>query len=444
VPYRRAAVAYLEMTGLQNYGGEYVAAANHGLKAFYAETARADPAFSASVEEFYRRVAAHDARRRPEDPKPSLARAAGQGADAAIAPGWAWTEALDVARGDPDRAMRLIGFCGHDDAQQTQLDKPRSPEAARAAMEAERRRLESEIAVIRRRLAPGGKAAAPSAPAPGGALSLAALSDSPDELRLQLAYRKSRLAKLRLEDFRVEAADVCPPANSAFYLPRSLDRDADIPQPLKQRIADAQKEGRLESLPAKYYHVLGSAATACEMIRGGAPGWAAGLVEREAAWMYRALRMNIDAEAYAIRRIRLQKDYAAYRSALPPGEAPLDEEAFRSDWNEKAAAKDPAARVSLSHMDAYELMELWGYFGRPFPYLGMPRLPLDHSTNWLEGRFFRPKPESWSDERFSAARKRMETFFVDTEWTVAEHAAGAAFAAKVCREEPAAAQRPGF
>ena len=84
-------------------------------------------------------------------------------------------------------------------------------------------------------------------------------------------------------------------------------------------------------------------------------------------------------------------------------------------------------------MDAFELMDLWGYGG---PLFGQEVPPLPFRVGWLKGTFFKRKPEGWSEKRFTAAKDRMQTFFVDWEWTEAEHEAGAKFAATVCKRQP--------
>jgi hypothetical protein len=440
VPYRRAALGYLRLTGLQNYGSDHVGAANMGLNKFYGDLAEKDPQFAAQVQQFYQRVDKLDKDHSSEDwREATLNRAAGTGNDAGVEPGWAWKEALDVAKGDPNLAMRLVGFCGHDNVMRSTIKKPRTEEQAQAAMEAERKRLTGEIESLKKQIAAkGGNPAPASNSAESGPLSIIMLGgDSIEAMQSELRSYQLALSDMRIESFRAEVIDPCPKdIASRFYLPRSLDRDADIPDALKKKIADKQKDGREDKLSAKYYHVLGAAASACEMIRDGAPAWGAQLVEGRAASMYRALRLKNASETFALRRTQMREEYETYRRSLGPGQTAMDEYAFRESLNEKSRANPATRAASLSHMDAYELMERWGYFGQPFPYIGMPAVPLDHSTHWIEGYITKPKPEGWSDARFEAARKRMETFFVDTEWTVAEHAAGARFAAKVCREEP--------
>lgn len=434
VPYRRAIMGYLELTGLHNYGGPHVGASNSGLNKFYGGLVDKDPEFRAQVIGFYGRVAGLS----PEEaPKPgrrnTLGDVAGEGPNQGVEPGWVWKEALKSAKDDPNLAMRLIGFCGHDNTAQSPVKIPRTPEQAKAAMEAERVRLTANIAKRTRAL----KGAACEEAAGNGMLAMLSLEEpsTPEELCQWLRLERGWLAGLKIEDFNVESRQVCPSPVSSFYLPRSLDRDADVADDLKKKVARIQKGGedRLAQVPAKYYHVLGAAASTCELIRNGAPAWIAETVQGKAAWTYRTLRMKTDAEIHSYKREEFRLGYEEYVRGLGKGEAALDEEAWRERTNEEALVNG-TRRMSLTHMDAFELMDRWGYGGTV---LGVELPPLDFRLGWLAGKFFKSRPEGWSDKRFEAAKARMETFFIDWEWTVAGHEAGAAFAAKVCRDKNA-------
>jgi len=46
------------------------------------------------------------------------------------------------------------------------------------------------------------------------------------------------------------------------------------------------------------------------------------------------------------------------------------------------------------------------------------------------------KPEGWSDERYLAAKKQLESVLIDWEWSMEQHRLGAQFAAEHCKHIP--------
>ena len=426
IPYRKSLTAYLDMTGLQNYHSDVVGGLNAGLDHFNDALAK-DPVFAQEVAAFYSRIGARENKyiEKFGSKKAGLDRTAGAGPNKDLPAGWAWKEALSVAKDDPNQAMRLIGFCGHDDVMRSHLERPRGDEAAGKLLTEKRRKLDEEMRGLEARFK---RVSAESKRKDRECLLC--LIDDPDDLRKRIDGLRLQSKGLKLSDFKADRYFDCPSGISPFYLPRSLDEKADISDALKAKIAAAQKK-KPEDIPAKYYHVLGAAAAACEMIRNGAPGWLAETVEGRSAWMYRTLRMKSDAKTCAYQRKRIRDAYDMYRRELKKGEPALNEELYREQFNEEK--RMDGGQVSLSRIDAFELMESWGYGGKV---LGEDIPPLDFRVGWLAGKFFKRKPEGWSDERFQAAKDRMKTFFADWEWTQAEHEAGAAFAAKVCKKEP--------
>ncbi len=427
VPYRKALTAYLDMTGLQNYSGESVGGQNVGLDRFN-QTLAKDPEFAKQVVEFYGRVAAREEEYEKAGgtfDKPGLDATAGAGKIKVVPAGWAWKDALAVAGNDPNRAMRLIGFCGHDDIMRTGLSRPRSDDEAGKLLAEKLASIDRENKEVQETLTKVAALLAAKKPD-----CLLCLINDPEELKKRLESLRTWRAEQTLADFKTDTYFSCPYGGSVFYRPRSLDEKADISGALKTRIAAAQKK-KPEDIPAKYYHVLGAAAAACEMIRNGAPGWLAEMVQGKSAWVYRTLRMKQHASLYASQRKRVLEDYQLYLKVLKPGEARLDVEGYRDQLNREKAV--PSGRIPFSHIDAFELMDLWGYGGTLF---GKEVPPLDFRIGWLKGTFFKHKPEGWSEKRFTAAKSRMETFFVDWEWTTEQHEAGAEFARKVCKKEP--------
>lgn len=436
---------YLKVLGLRGYdNADSVGGKNAGLNRFFESLSLNDPEFRGKVRAFYERVREVD-NRMPATKKPTLADAAGKGAFEDVPPGWAWEAALKTAGGDPNTAMRLIGFCGHDDVSQSRLVSPRSSEEAVEAMEASRRGMTARIAEIERRL---GSAGEPLEAPPDGGIAVATLGgdEPPSFLRWQLGDLREKLATLSPDGFATKAEHVCPSSRSALYAPGSLAASAVLPDALRERVAKVQapKMGPT-ALPAKHYHVLGSAAAACELVRKGAPGWFARMVQPNAAWAYRTLRIDERAQGALNQREQFKAEYSELVANL--GDRAPDFESFVAAKFVAAAPADALAgaetppelkkaRVELSYMDAFTLMEDRGYGGHK---VFGKRIPFSTARiDWPWKLLSSGVPSGWSPERAAEAERRLETFLVDSEWTTAQHTAGAAFAASHCRPEGAA------
>lgn len=382
----------LTITGLRNYGSSDVGGTNSGLSRFFSALAFQDEGYRRRLQDFYGQIERFDRLNYTvrfagddRDAKANINEAAGAGRSAGIEPGWAWKLALKTAAGDANEAMRLIGYCGHDDVLQGTLAAPVSREAAQAGLEAERERLMS-------------------------AASRASL------IRRDAGYA-DRLSRdvngLDAKNFAARYDDLCPDKASIFYLPQSLDRSADIPPGLKKKVERIRSEAG-QADKAKYYHVYSGAVIACELIRKGMPAGLARTVESHAATGYRTLWLYQEARKLDEMRAALSAEYG--RLAAQGIEKRTEEEYLRAKAGEK-----------LPEMDAVLFLKRWRYFKGPLP------------TDWslsplaLVGRYI--KPAGWSQERFDAAVKRADAYLIDFEWTEEQHEAGSRFAAKVCRQE---------
>lgn len=443
---REPLLHYLKVLGLRGYEqADSLGAKNAGLNRFYESLTLEDPVFKEKVRRFYELIRAQDAALERPD-KITLEAKTGAGRFASLSPGWAWRAALKEADGDPNMAMRLIGFLGHDNVMQARILTKRSPEEAATAMAESRTALLKRIARIEDELTAKGEAFDYEPSQDALLLGPIALQGdtSPALLKFQRRTDLATLKRLRLEDFSVKADDLHLPSNSALFAPGSLDAEADVSQTVRERVAEAQapKTGAM-ALGAKYYHVLAAAATTCELARKGAPGWFAGMVQTNAAWAYRTLRLDEKAQAALFQREAFKAEFQMLQASTSGGEA-MGFENFMSDKFLKAASADALpgsetpeklkkARVELSYVDAFTLMETRGYGGQRV--LGQ-RLPvMTTRVDWPWNWFSRGVPKGWSRERTKAAESRLESFLADSEWTVAQHAAGARFAAKRCRKE---------
>lgn len=446
---------YLKVLGMRGYNNsDSVGGQNAGLNRFYESLALDDPEFRAQVKAFYQAVRDRDGGVSLPD-KPRMDDKTGSGALKDLEPGWAWKEALKASGNDPNRAMRLIGFCGHDDTAQSRLLSKRTPDEAVKAMEEGRSAIQARIAAIEARLAAAGQpldydeAKDPQLMGPYSMVG----GENPSQLRYERRNLLRNLGKVSPAAYAVKAESVCPGGNSAFYSPGSLGAETLLPKGVQERVAAAQapKDGP-HSLPAKYYHTIGAAATACELVRKGAPAWFTKMVQKNAAWAYRALRLDERARISLMAREAYKQEFKAV-SASGGADKALSFEKFVEQKYAQAAPGDslpgeetPAAlkrkRVELSYVDAFTLMEARGYggykvFGTRIPFSDT-RLP---GVKEVKALFWGAVPREWSRERAEAAEKRLKTFLVDSEWTVAQHRLGAEFAAKRCKPEEAAGKR---
>jgi hypothetical protein len=444
---RDALLHYLKVLGLRSYDDPTrVGSQNMGLNRFFESLALEDPKFAEHVRSFYARVHAMD-QAQPDYKKPTMADKAGEGKFSHAPPGWAWKAALEEAGGDPNLAMRLIGFAGHDDVMQSVLKTRRTDEQARAAYEKERGSIQETIAKYEKKLREMGEDTRYDYARDFEVVSKGYLASSeppPAAMRYSIDYLRKKLQQLSPEEFKLEIASVAPSDSSALYAPGSLGPKADIPDALKERLAQNwSPDGTPAKLPAKYYHTLGAAAAACEMIRKGADPRLAVATQKSAGWGYRMLRFEQDAQTQAYFRKKYKDAYAKYAASLPKGTKPMSEEEFIKNGASRALSADSLdsnsaiaggllPRVNLGYMDAFDLMERRGYGGK-FLAWRLPVLDFRLGIPWDKIR--KDKPEGWSDERFESAQKSMRGILAAWEHTTAQHEAGARFAAEVCREE---------
>jgi hypothetical protein len=95
----------------------------------------------------------------------------------------------------------------------------------------------------------------------------------------------------------------------------------------------------------------------------------------------------------------------------------------------------------LARVDAAQLYKRWyigggSIFGKDIPCtdirLGGPSDLLADNRGFMS---FDSPPDGWSPERYAAAKKKLATWDVDFEWTVAQHEVGARFAGENCKRE---------
>lgn len=300
---------YEEVLGTSQYQSADVGANNAGIRVFLRRAKKQDPELVTDAIRFYGEISAADKQRElflkdskdappPLDSRASLADVPGDSRSPHLHPGWVWDLAMKHARGDANRAVRLIGLCGHDDVAQGDLVMFEGVERSRAeaVRKAKMQALQDQQ------------------------ISLQQLIDRAENDPMSLQLRPSRQQKmipelrnaLILAEIATEAqASVdldrnmppyfCPPKTSAFFLPESLGEGVKVPAELKDRLVWNQARSdyvkgmrRGELLPAKSYHIYGGALVACEMIGRGYSPQLVKYLQGWIAWAYRTQRMTND------------------------------------------------------------------------------------------------------------------------------------------------------
>jgi hypothetical protein len=364
--YRSALQEYLDLTGLSGtLNRNHIAHENSGIRRYQNQIGNS--CFSSLSRELLRR----ESRVPYSDTSPNLNNLANNTENTDVQSGWYWDLANEVAGGDRNLAMMLVGVCGHDDA-----------------------------------------------------------------------FCPSR--GIRQGDPR--------------YREGSLgDRTILNPQ-LRRRIVEIQAPNQgASSLPSKYYHVMGSAYMACALVRQGLPGPLVTMIQTRLAATYRMHRFcrppgeqpnnfyrNVN-EIQQLLSSGLTVDDLVQLTETRPG---YDNNnmtrsillinlysQLHSTYNTQSAQQRRERILMMaSFADAHQLLmtELMDgrtcsspqLFGQNFR--RMRRLALNT-------RFRCP---GLSEERCSAAKSRLHTWWADAEWTIEQHRLGANFARRNCRYEP--------
>ncbi len=365
-----------------------------------------------------------------------------------LSPGWLWKLATKAAGGDSGLALMLISMCGHDDHAQGGLND--SSFTFRDDSQQARAIIDNKIARysdIRR--------------------------DLQEQLRTPSVQTKSRFANLDREVTNLRRAHPmttisCPVRPSIFFSSESLGKAVDIPDSLKNEIQTVQNPDRLFDLPAKYYHVYTGAFLACQMIESGMGARNAKAVAAEGAKVYRGIRLcqtltdatiGWSPDGYRtpedfllskdLSKKCADKKFSATNSGLCAfaGQATFYRRTIR-DLNE--LRRKIAGIVATA--DASVLYRRW-FFGGVTQAIGKkfactdaqligPKNLLEaetdgaiDNTGFELGAIY--KPIAWSNARYESAKRKLATWMVDSKWTVAQHKAGADFAAKNCKPRPA-------
>ena len=168
-----------------------------------------------------------------------------------LEPGWLWKEALQVSKNDKNLAIQLIGICGHDDKYQMNGYPFILTDSQRKELSTHYKKRDSSFYIERN------------------------YREAIDSYNVPLSKVDLKRIRKDVEDYYFKSLElnngiVCPAGRAEMFYPQALG--VDIPTSLKEKIAKFQAPTKGPSyLPAKAYHIMGSAYTSCFLLQKGVP-----------------------------------------------------------------------------------------------------------------------------------------------------------------------------
>lgn len=470
---RNALLEYRNLINPDKYGEARVGSSNAGLEDYFTEKFSKNKCFQSAALVFYRDVGKiltsgtieKDFEKNtspalkiygPTSQRARLSETAGKGRLSYLSDGWLKTLALKHAAGNPEDALMLIAMCGHDDGVATQgrFEYISTSEEALSERSKTIEKLEKLKLMQEKDLE---------------AILQVPIPDRNRVKRVRESLKRTNKNITEIVDSEgFRTAFRCPTINSDFYSAGSLSMDADIDQSLKEKILALQSDPASPDsnpIPAKHYHVYSSAFLACKLVRAGAKPDDTVFIQREAARIYRGVRMcevvkaRGDAASELANKLKLpnledgvlveERILEHWKNRKKICEAGTRNEDFDSICDFLIRAKivdDETADIAIARdrikkaildFDVAKLYSDWYAGGLELGGIRSPctqfrvRGPIDLSKpESALGRIF--KPSKWSSERYAAATKMLKAWDVDFEWTVAQHQAGAKFGVKFC------------
>lgn len=371
---------------------------------------------------------------RPLSIRPSMADWAGESLGELFRAGWLYNSALEISQGNSNLAVKLIGFCGHDDAI---MSKPYL-----------NRKLSRDLILRRNELFQSVNLGDPS----GNLQSFTYMTPY---------YKKISAGGI----FQFDCT-----RDSPMYLSKSLGEEVDITDAFKKRIVETQAKGNAQLLPSKYYHVLGAAALNCEVANRGAS--LNPTIQGLSAIAYRGIRMCSTLEEFKEKNLEnlaitdrdqnkkfwLEelKYYLGNSECLNNGglnRCNIFRNNFKKIIVRLAQRPDIDREILFSDMNTifakFDAARLWNkiFMRLNFDKLGQVCIPfrtLDPRKsifNTFENVLYYVKsrgrsslciPE-WDDKRCESALLELNSWIVDFRWTSSQHIVGANFSQKVCK-----------
>lgn len=439
------AARYMEILGLYSYE-HGIGMNNQGIVNHFQRNFRNSPCFQDLAVEFYNEIKLRDERSTPPDAlngRPSLQDSVGQGRFSNLDSGWLWRRAMQFSNNNANLAMELIGMCGHDDVEQGTFPYLDRTPGAFAEQQQRIEELRQDILSLPR--------------------------NDP-----QRSHLERQIRQMEGQSQGIPSEMRCPEASSVMYAPGSLG--VDIPNSLKNEIAGIQAPNSgARSLPAKYYHVMGSAYMACQMVQEGSSANAAQGIQNFAAVGYRNYRLCQSTNANVARRNRVLEFYQAHRntSANTTAGSNISRRSneniydflFRVASQERnstghiecaAAVKNGTASESCRLLDSFGFGANEAYSDAQIQRVIRSRMD-DYNASWLyqnstdmlcrpTATSFNPPPagiepgrstlrvclDGFPQESCDSARNRLQTWEADLNWTSAQHRTGAEFATSNC------------
>ncbi len=406
--------------------------------------------------------------------RPSLNDQVGRGSMSYLDEGWIMRLALKHSKGNPEAALDLIGMCGHDDTEQGEFMYFDSSEKALTKNYEQVESLKQHKKMLDTELKKAFK-------------TFDTDQNMTYHLSQQAAFTAQQITSISGSPGRNETLS-CPPQASDYYAPGSLSHAADIPSHLKEKIKTVQGNGDKSTfLPAKHYHVYGSALLGCKMAQNGIKPEHAVTIQKNAARFYRGLRMcNSSKDDLKFRdkvkkflqvtdfentneiETKLLQTWEEFNNGelncistphfmllktTKKKKSDQDKDStaqikceilesigiYELDKSEKSVVIKKISNA-LGRMDAAKLYDEWYIGGESVAGINTPctdhrnKGPSDlmNPNEGFMGKLF--KPNGWTKERYEVATKRLATWDVDFEWTVAQHEAGSQYGAKLCSE----------
>jgi len=436
---------YLSIVSPDTYASDQaVQSSNTGISAWFSREVGSNACLERRAIDFYTAVGKSIGA--IQSPPSALSRDIRIESRGKLSPGWLWKLAMRSSGGDSGLALTLIGMCGHDDHAQS------GPNSSAYTF---RDDSENARAVINYKLERYAKIS----------------TDLQFQIKKPSVQSNALLSGIRTTTARLKTAHTyatiaCPTKPSVFFSSESLGAGVDIPQSLKDEIQQTQNPDRLFDLPAKYYHVYGGAFLTCQMIEAGMKPLMAKAAAAQGAKMYRGIYLcqilsdsvigwspdGYDSPEDFLMSPELSKKCASKSFATSnSGVCALSGQAlyYRSNIRDQNELRRKITAM-VATADASVLYRKW-FLGGITNSLGghvactetRLRGPSDLSHpeadfgNSVLNFMFTHRPLGWSSARYENAKRKLQTWVEDSKWTIAQHTAGAEFAAKVCKPRPA-------
>jgi hypothetical protein len=314
--------------------------------------------------------------------RPTLAEVA-QGADS----GRVWSLAQKYAGGDRRLAMLMIGMCLHDDQANTLLSTQiRMDSPLVQKNDSHIRKLADDVRSLREKAKAEGLSA-----------------DEKSAIQTALAAAEKELNTFMYESPRRRKVS-CPDVNSRVFLQGGLSPTTVLDAKTRDLLAYAH--GRpMSQIPAKEYHVYGSAALGCALSECKVTEAETRLIQQAISRAYRGIRLC---------------SLLSNPAPKPRGQA----------WED-------AAQLFRENFLAAELVKEGGVC--TFALYNGPMNPETDEPRGVISRLLHDnacKKSGWSQQRCDDAIRVVRSWYADEAWTAAQHDKGGAFGNRACANEP--------